>query len=143
MRPITLQTINLVKGFEGLRLVRYGDATGLPTIGYGHLIKPDENFMHISEEQALELLQTDLQIAGAAVERLIKVQLDDNEFTALIDFVYNLGAGVLQASTLKAKLNRGDYRGAANQFKRWVYAGATKLPGLIKRRETEAELFLS
>lgn len=143
MRLITQQTIDLVKQFEGLSLTRYGDATGLPTIGYGHLIKPTENYQEISEEEALELLHSDLQIAGNAVERLIRVQLDDNEFCSLVDFVFNLGSGVLQASTLRAKLNRGDYKGAAGQFQRWCYAGANKLPGLIRRREIEAELFLS
>lgn len=143
MRLITHQTMDLVMNFEGLSLTRYGDATGLATIGYGHLIKPTENYQEISEDEALDLLHNDLEIAGNAVERLIKVQLDDNEFSALVDFVYNLGSGILQASTLRAKLNRGDYKGAAGQFNRWVYAGANKLPGLIKRRETEAELFLS
>lgn len=135
--------MELVQKFEGLSLIRYGDATGLPTIGYGHLIKPDEHYEEISEDEALELLHCDLQIAGSAVERLIKVSLDDNEFSALVDFVFNLGSGVLQASTLRRNLNRGDYKGAAEQFNKWVYAGANKLPGLITRRNVERKLFLT
>jgi len=143
MRLITQDTIDLVQRFEGLSLNAYGDATGKRTIGYGHLIKPGENYQEIDEDEALELLHNDLQIAGSAVERLIRVKLDDNEFSALVDFTFNLGSGILQASTLRKLLNRGDYQGAARQFKRWCYAGAAKLPGLILRRNTEVHLFLS
>ena len=143
MRNIPQQAIDLVQRFEGCKLTRYIDATGNPTIGIGHLIKPGENLFEITEDDALSLLHTDLRIAASAVLRLTDASLDDNQFSALIDFVYNLGAGIYQSSTLRTVINRGDLSEVAFQFKRWVFGGAVKLPGLIVRRQAEADLFLS
>lgn len=123
--------------------MRYNDAVGFPTIGYGHLCHAGDNLQEITEVEAERLLQSDLQIAAAGVLRLIDIPLNFNQFTALIDFTFNLGRGVLQASTLRSVINRGDFEDAPAQFNRWVYGGAKKLPGLITRRNAEAELFLS
>ncbi len=142
MSNIPLQAIDLVKQFEGCILTRYNDAVGNPTIGYGHLCKANDNLFEISEEEADNLLYHDLEIASNAVQRLITITLNDNQFAALLDFTYNLGAGILQASTLRSVINRGDFEDADIQFKRWKYAGARILSGLVKRREAEAELFL-
>lgn len=67
--------------------------------------------------------------------------LTDNQFDALVSFTFNLGAGALQRSTLRRKLNRGDYYSIPSELKKWVWAGGKKLKGLIKRREEESNLF--
>lgn len=144
MRLIPEQCINLVKRCEGLRLNVYGDATGLKTIGYGHLlVQADGDLQSITEDEAVSILTSDLQQAANSVIRLIRVPLDDNQFSALTDFCFNLGGACLQASSLRMKLNRGDYKGAADVFPRYVYAGARVLPGLVDRRAAERRLFLS
>ncbi len=143
MREIPQTAIDLVKQFEGCTLKRYLDAGSRPTIGYGHLIKLGENLYELTEEQALSLLHDDLRNASTAVMRLITVPLTDNEFSALISFTFNLGAHILQASTLRSQLNRGDLIDADAQFARWCYCGSIKLPGLLRRRQEEARLFIA
>lgn len=134
--------LDMIKRFEGLRLVTYRDCCNISTIGWGHVVMPGENLFQITEEEAEALLMHDATIALQAVERLISIPLNQNETSALGDFVFNLGAGCLQASTLRMELNRGDLIDADQQFSRWCFAGARKLPGLIARRKVEAELFL-
>ena len=87
-------------------------------------------------------MKRDLSIAERGVLKQTKVPLTDNQFDALCSFVFNLGSGAFQSSTLRRRLNRGDYEGAANEFPRWVFAGGRKLKGLIKRRSDERLLFL-
>ena len=145
--PLTLAA-DIAKPFEGLSLNPYHDPVGFPTIGYGHLLSRDawadlNRWSGISEDEAHDLLEADMQIAYKAVNRLVKVDLTDNQSAALIDFAFNCGAGNLQASTLLKKLNRGDYDGAANEFTRWIYAAGQKLPGLVRRRQAEKDCFLS
>ncbi|MBI5491478.1 MAG: lysozyme [Deltaproteobacteria bacterium] len=77
-----------------------------------------------------------------SVKRLCPVPLKPCQFAALIDFSFNLGAGNLQVSTLRKAVNRGDVDRAAEQFSRWVYARGVKLPGLVRRRTAEREMFL-
>lgn len=139
--------VELVKHFEGLKLEPYRDAVGLPTIGYGHLLSRDRSvdlssFPAITEAQAEELLQMDLQRMGKSVLRLVPVPLTDNQFGALISFTFNLGAGNLQISALRQKLLRQEYENAADEFPRWVYAGGKKLLGLVRRRDAERRVFL-
>lgn len=135
--------INLIKKFEGFSAKVYLDSANLPTIGYGHLIKKGEKFTTITEEQAVEILKKDLNIAERAVNRLINVPLNQYQFNALVSFTFNLGSGSLQRSTLRAKLNRGQYVQASDEFLKWVYAGGRKLKGLIRRRKEERLMFLS
>lgn len=137
------KTRELVAGFEGLRLAVYPDEAGLPTIGYGHLIKPDESFTVISIAQAEALLNADLQPARAAVGKYVTVPLNENQRAALVSLVFNIGVGAFVASTLLNVLNEYDYRGAAAQFDRWVYAGGKVSKGLQTRRAAEKALFLS
>ena len=68
--------------------------------------------------------------------------MNQNQMNALVDFAYNLGFNALKSSTLMSKVNAGDFNGAANEFTRWVYAGGKVLPGLVKRREAEKQLFM-
>ncbi len=143
-RKINEAGLELIKKFEGLRLLCYDDSVGIATIGYGHTqtVKTlDIGRKKISREQAEELLEGDLNSSERAVERYINVILNHNQFAALVSFTFNLGAGSLQRSTLCRKLNAGDYDSVPSELARWVKAGGTTLMGLIKRRQAEAELF--
>lgn len=130
----------LIRQFEGLRLSAYRCPAGIPTIGYGTTagVKMGDT---ITKERAEELLREDVKRFEAQVLRLVKVPLTQGQFDALVSFVYNLGAGNLSNSTLLRLLNAGDYKGAAAQFDRWVYASGKKLSGLVKRRAAERALF--
>ncbi len=144
MRHITQDGLNLIKHFEGFEPEIYLDVAGLPTIGYGHLIRKGEHKMFengISEEEAEALLADDVQVAERAVLRLINVPLTDNQFNALVSFTFNLGSGALQRSTLRRKVNREDHAEVPAEFSRWVWAGGRKLKGLIRRRKAEAALY--
>lgn len=126
----------------------YYDPVGLPTIGYGHLLSrtpwaPLSQFQPISVERAEALLRTDLLKAANAVVRMVKVQLNANQLAALIDFVFNAGGGNFEISTLRRVINRGDFAAVPAQLMRWVYAKGIKLPGLVKRRRAEAELWVA
>lgn len=144
MRHVTQNCIDLVKYFEGFRSRVYLCAGGYPTIGYGHLIRSGEDFsLGISREQAEILLARDLQFSELAVLRLTKVPLSDGQFDALVSFVFNLGSGCYQRSTLRKKVNREEHLDASNTF--WMYrrAGGKILNGLVLRREAERKLYLS
>ena len=84
----------------------------------------------------------DMTYAAQAVDRLVKVPLTQNQFDALVSFVFNIGDGAFAASTLLRYLNKGRYQEAAVEFMRWIHAGGKRLDGLIRRRRAEQELFL-
>lgn len=126
----------------------YYDPVGLPTIGYGHLLSrqawaPLDQFPSITVAQAEALLRADLMKAAGAVMRMVKVKLNANQIAALIDFVFNAGAGNFEISTLRRVVNRGDFAGVPAQLMRWVYAKGVRLPGLVKRRKAEAALWVA
>lgn len=143
MRKTNQAGVDLIKGFEGLRLAPYKDPVGLLTVGYGHLVKPGEQFGTLTEAEAEDLLRNDLRDAESAVERLVKVPLTDNQHAALVSFTFNCGGGNLEKSTLLKKLNAKDYAGAGFEFLKWNKAGGKILAGLVRRRRAEMELFLS
>ena len=95
----------------------------------------------IDEATAEDLLRRDVEAAVRAVLRLIRVPLADGPFDALCSFTFNLGAGALQRSTLRRKINREEHDAVPAEFRRWVWAGGRKLKGLIRRREAEAVLY--
>lgn len=136
--------VKFIQAHEGLRLFAYLDSANVPTIGYGHT-KGVHLGMHISEQRAEELLREDLAWAEDAVTRAVTVQITQGQFDALVSFVFNVGAGAFQESTLLRKLNAGDTAGAADEFLRWnkatVNGAKVVLPGLTKRRTDERELF--
>ena len=141
MRHVTQHGINLIKRFEGFEAEIYLDAAGLPTIGYGHLLRSGEAEMFkngISPEAGEALLIKDVLSAESAVLRLVRVPLTDGQFDALVSFTFNLGAGALQRSTLRRKVNREEHNEVPEQFMRWVWAGGRSLRGLIRRREEES-----
>lgn len=135
-----MKGIPIIKQYEGLKLEAYLCPAGIPTIGYGHTrgVKLGQK---ISAAQAEVFLDHDYEEAEDAVKRLITVPLTDNQLGALTSFVFNLGEGRLLGSTLRRKLNSGDYKGAAAEFDKWVYSGGKKLNGLIARRAAERKLF--
>ncbi|GKX53986.1 lysozyme [Leminorella grimontii] len=134
--------INLIKEFEGLELSKYRDAVGLWTIGYGHLIRSGETFERsLTEQEAEALLRKDLLESERGIRRLVSVPLTQNQFDALVSFVFNVGVGRLATSTLLKKLNAQDYRGAADELPKWNKAGGNVLPGLTRRRQAERALF--
>lgn len=139
--------INLIKQFEGCRLTAYQDSVGVWTIGYGWTQaidgKPVAKGMVITQQKADDLLKQGVVQYENGVNSLVKVQLNQNQFDALVDFAYNLGVNALKGSTLLKKLNTGDYAGAANEFTKWNKAGGKELAGLMRRREAEKSLFLS
>lgn len=140
--------VQLIKEFEGFVPKWYQDPVGVWTIGYGHTDNAGSpkyatsKNMRLTVAEATSILQRDLGQYESAVERLVKVPLNDNQFSALVSFTYNLGAGNLGSSTLLKKLNAGDYAGAANEFARWNKGGGKVLNGLVRRRAAERELFV-
>ncbi|WP_417764674.1 lysozyme [Shewanella chilikensis] len=138
-----MKTVNkeIIKEFEGLRLEAYKCPADVWTIGYGHTraVVPGDV---ITEKEAEDFLSEDVEDAEDAVNAYVDVKLNQNQFDALVSFVYNLGAGNFRSSTLLRKLNAGDYLGAANEFKRWNKSGGVTLNGLVRRREAEANLFI-
>ena len=147
MRSMTEEGLDLIKLYEGYSSSPYLCPALHWTIGYGAIWGLDgkrvtEDHPDINEKQADQLLRRDVRKSEVAVLRQIKVTLEDGQFDALCSFVFNLGSGSLQSSTLKRKINRGDYIGAADEFPRWVYAGGRKLKGLIKRRNHERLMFI-
>lgn len=132
----------LIRRFEGLRLRAYLCPAGVWTVGYGSTgpdIKPGVQW---SKEQAEQRMQEQAQaFAGAALKLCPRLYLSEPEKTAAIaDFAYNLGATRLAGSTLRKKINAGDWPAAQRELRKWVYGGGVKLPGLVVRREAEARM---
>jgi lysozyme len=143
--PLRMDTRNiaLLQRFEGFRNTPYLDAGGKLTIGYGHLIRPDQTYTQLSADEARDLLLADVQVAEAEVKRKVRVKLTQNQYAALVSLVYNIGSGQFERSELLRRLNGGDMAGAADQFLRWSKVRGRELPGLYDRRATERELFLT
>jgi lysozyme len=144
VRPISDQAVLFIMEHEGLRLEPYRDVAGYWTIGIGHLVTKDRGAPRpppITRPAAMELLRIDLLKAARSVLQLVGVPLHESQYTALLSFVFNLGGGALQASTLLRRLNRADYAGAAAEFPRWNKAGGRVVLGLTKRRSAEQRLF--
>jgi lysozyme len=148
--PSFLPTRKFIQKEEGLKLTVYTCPGGVKTVGWGHTIEPYDGLDvgdAITEDMALQFLESDLVKAYQSLFRLVHVPLTDSQQTALVSFIFNLGAGRFQASTLRQKLNRQEYEAAAQEFGRWVYArdplqGLVKLKGLASRRWREKMLFL-
>lgn len=126
--------------FEGCKLTAYRDSVGIPTIGYGHTSGVKMGDV-ITIEQAQTYLLQDLQTALYAVHENVTSPLTDDEESALVDLVFNIGEGNFAHSTLLKLLNAGDYEGAQQQFQRWNRAGGQILAGLTRRRAAEAAMF--
>lgn len=145
---LSQEGLRLIKSFEGYhKRLQNGDCAAylcpanVPTIGYG-CTEGVQIGMVWTEAKAEAELMKELAKHEAAVTTLVKVELNQNEFDALVSFSYNCGVGALQKSTLLKRLNRGDRVGAAREFEKWTRGGGRVLKGLVARREREAALFL-
>lgn len=137
----------LCRRFEGFRAKPYLCPAGIPTIGYGSTYYSDGRKVSltdppITETEARALLMSELEHTYApGVMRLCPgLAADEAKFNAIVDFVYNLGVGRLQTSTLRRKINARDWEGAKEQLMLWTRGGGRVLPGLVKRRQAECAL---
>jgi lysozyme len=131
----------LTEGCEGCRCEAYQDVAGVWTIGYGHTGPDVHAGLSITEQQAEALLAQDVSSTAAFVNRSVTVPLTQEEFDGLVDFVFNIGTGAFQKSTMLADLNAGNFAGAAAQFQLWDRAGGKVVAALLQRRNMEARLF--
>ena len=150
----SVQAYNLIKKFEGLELSEYNCSAGKRTVGYGHLIIRNDSILDralgkksivplaISEVEAEDILCLDIRKCETVLHEKIKTPISQNEFDALISFVFNLGGGNFKASTLLKRLNGGEYEAASDQLLRWCHIGKTVSQGLLKRRFVEYCLML-
>ncbi len=135
--------LNLTKTFEGCQLSAYADQGGVWTIGYGHTGPGVHAGLTITQQQADAFLESDTAGAVACVNRLVTAPIVQCQFDALVDFTFNLGCASLANSTLLRDVNTGDFDGAANEFLRWDHVNGMVIPGLLRRRQAEAQLFRS
>ena len=128
------------EGFEGCKLTSYQDSGGIWTIGYGHIagISPD---MNCTQEQADLWLKEDTQSSVDTVNRLVDIQLNQEEFDALVDFVFNLGAGSFASSSMLKYINSNKLDLAALEFQKWDHCGGKVVQGLLNRRIAEQKEF--
>lgn len=133
----------LIRKFEGLRLKPYRCPANVPTIGYGHT-GPDVHMdmKPISEAVAEAMLHRDADVFYRSAGKLSPLLWleGDAKHSAIADFCFNLGTARYKASTLKRRIDAGDWHGATEELQKWVWGGGKKLPGLIARRAAEAAL---
>jgi lysozyme len=131
----------LTRQFEGCKLTAYADQGGVWTIGYGHTGPEVHSGLTMTQDQVESCLEKDLSSSVDCVNRLVTANINQNQFDALVDFVFNLGCGSLATSQLLRCVNAGKFDDAAAQFQRWAHIRAVLVPGLLRRRQAEAALF--
>ena len=145
-RQISPHGLAKLKQWEGLKTKAYKDAGGVWTIGYGHTAMAGEPKpragMVITPAEAESILLKDLTQYEAAVESLVKVELNDNQFAALVSFVYNIPLVSFKKSKLLKKLNAGNYDAVPTKLMKWTKAGGKKIQGLVNRRQAEGYLWM-
>jgi len=150
VRKVFPPGLALTKVSEGFVNRAYNDAAGYCTIAYGHLIKkmrcqsfpvPSEFRGIITEPKGAEILQGDMTTAEYAVQKALNLEATDGQFAALVDFVFNVGAGNFQKSTLLKRVNARRFNEVPFELRRWTKAGGRTFPGLVTRREKEIALF--
>jgi len=140
--------LDLIKHYEGWRASVYLCSSNRNTIGWGSTWDRDGNAVtpnhpDITAKQGEYLLLREVRHSERAIGKLVKSELTENMFSALCSFVYNVGSGNFQRSTLRMKLNRGEYGEAAKEFGKWKKASGKTIRGLVIRRKSERELFLA
>lgn len=148
-RKLLRLALNLIKDFEGWSASAYNDAAFYCTIGYGHLVAKAKcqdidlgTFAQaLSEESGLKLLEEDTVYARNSVRRLVKKDLNHEQFGALTSFVFNVGEINFAKSTMLRLLNNGEFKAASTQFDLWISAGGVVFQGLVQRRSCEKSLF--
>ena len=149
-RQINQATIDLIKEFEGFRARAYKDSVGVWTIGYGHTsragppaVRPG---MRITRAEGERILRRDVEKFAAGVEKALgphAAKLNDNQFGALVSFAYNVGLGALRRSSVLKAVKAGRLDDVPGKLMLWVKAGGRRLPGLVRRRKAEGELFMT
>lgn len=138
--------IELIKTSEGCRLTAYKCSAGVWTIGYGHTTGVKSGAT-ITETIAHNYLIDDIRMVETQLDRLCaknNVHLTQGQWDALVSFVFNLGIGALERSTLwRMVIANPNDKAIAAQFRRWVYAGGKRQKGLVERREKEIKLYYS
>ena len=137
---ISQEGLALIKKFEGCKLESYKCAAGVWTIGFGSTNNVKEG-MEISQQRADALLLEDVGVFEEAVNKAVKVPLEQHEFDALVSWTFNLGPSNLNSSTMLKVLNDNKKSEVPAQMRRWNKAGGETLQGLIRRREAESLLF--
>jgi lysozyme len=137
---------NLIKSFESCSLVAYQDVKGIWTQGWGHTSGISEDSTPTTQEQAEQWFEDDLEGAENAITNAIQVDLNDNQYSALVSLVFNCGAAPLTGH-LGSHLNSGDFVSAAEAFLSWDHASIDGVeqvvPGLARRRQAEHDLFIT
>lgn len=137
--------LRLIMQSEGCYLTAYKCPAGVLTIGYGHTSAAGSPEVHpgqkITQDEAVAILKLDVLSFEHYVTESVKVPLTQNEFDALVSFVFNVGPGNFRKSSLLKKLNKGDKASVPAELLRWDRAGKKVLPGLTKRRQAEAALW--
>ena len=145
-RQISPHGLEKLKQWEGLKTKAYKDAGGVWTIGYGHTATAGEPKpragMVITAAEAERILLKDLVQYEAAIENNVKVKLTDNQFAALVSFVYNIPLASFKKSKLLKKLNAGNFNAVPTELMKWTKAGGKKLQGLVNRRRAEGYLWM-
>lgn len=137
-----IDLLKILEEGKGFSSKSYVCPAGKRTIGYGHVILPGEKIIEpITEEQAEDILEKDVLIAEEAVNKYVKIKLSQNQFDALVCFVFNIGKVNFKTSTLLKFINTELWDKIPSQFMRWVYVDKTKLKGLENRRKIEVRLW--
>lgn len=143
MRQINKAGLELLKKFEGCKLTAYKDVGGILTIGYGHTGPDVTTGLTVTPEHATDLLKKDLERFCQGVESKLSrhVMLNDNQFSALVCFAYNVGVGAFGLSTLCHRINANDVSDLRGCWEAWNHVNGKVIPGLTKRRQAEFELW--
>jgi lysozyme len=137
---ISVEGKALIKKFEGCELESYRCSADVSTIGYGHTKNVSDNDS-CTQDEADQMLTDDLEEFEGYVDKLVTVDLEQNQFDALVAWTFNLGPTNLKSSTMLRVLNEGEYGKVPSEMKRWNKAGGKTLDGLIRRREAESLLW--
>ncbi len=144
---MTNEGLALIKRFEGLRLDAYRDVVGVWTIGYGHTANAGAPIVtsgqKITEEEAHTILARDVEQFANGVRNSVTVDISDAQFSALVSFAYNVGLGAFRQSSVLAAVNERNFDAVPRRLNLWAKAGGRMLPGLLRRRAAEGELFVS
>ncbi len=141
-REYSKGALALTERFEGCKLAAYQDSVGVWTIGYGHTFGVRKGDT-CTPEQAEAWLRVDLAAAQKFVNIHVQTEITQGEFDALVDFVFNLGCGSLEHSTLLRLVNARQFEAAAKEFVKWDHAGGKEVAGLLRRRQAEAAEFVT
>jgi lysozyme len=140
--------LSIIKKYEGLKLNAYICPAGVPTIGFGSTFYPDGRRVKLGDKititEAESILLHDIKRFEKEVRNSVKIEITNNQLSALISFVYNVGASAFRKSTLLRKVNANPTDLTIhNEFMRWTRAGGKVLPGLVKRRAEESKLYFT